>query len=113
MLLKMMRKEDEAIKDLVFGRPTQTILKDDMLAIMMAIFGTYTELLNHGTDILLLNVIYQTGVANQNKNSYMFATVFLFMCLTSVYLIAYSSMVNMLLFKGVYEPAQVRRNTCC
>jgi hypothetical protein len=109
----MMRKEDEAMKDLIFGKPTENILKDDLLAIMMAIFGTYTELLNHGTDILLLNVIYQTGVQNQDKNSYMFATVFLFMCLTSVYLIAYSSMVNMLLFKGVYEPAQVRKNTCC
>lgn len=45
--------------------------------------------------------------------SYKFATVYIFLCLTSVYLIAYSSMINMLLFKGVYEPQIIRRNNCC
>lgn len=93
------------MKDLIFGKLPENMLRDDGLAVMMAIFGTYTEMLNHCTDILLLNVIYQTGIQNKGKDSYMLATIFLFMCLTSVYLIAYSSMVNMLLFKGVYEPA--------
>lgn len=30
-----------------------------------------------------------------------------------MYLIAYSSMINMLLFKGVYEPQVIKRNSCC
>lgn len=48
---------------------------------------------------------------NKDLWSYKFATVFIFMSITSVYLIAYSSMINMLLFKGVYEPQQIKRNT--
>jgi hypothetical protein len=60
----------------------------------------------------LLNTVYWTGMEHPN-HSYKFATVFIFMSVSSVYLIAYSSMINMLLFKGVYEPAQVRRNSCC
>lgn len=50
---------------------------------------------------------------NKDLWSYKFATLFIFMSITSVYLIAYSSMINMLLFKGVYEPQQIKRNTYC
>jgi hypothetical protein len=50
---------------------------------------------------------------HRDNDSYKFATVYIFMAISSNYLIAYSSMVNMLLFKGAYEPAQVRKNSCC
>lgn len=112
MLHKMMRKEDRALKENIYGLPPLNPLREDMIALMIAIVGAYTELSNHVTDIFLLHAIYSTGRHHPDNDSYKFATVFIFMCLTSVYLIAYSSMINMLLFKGVYEPAQVRRNSC-
>lgn len=82
-----------------------------MIALAIAIAGAYSEVSNHVTDILLLSSVYWKGMKHSDNHSYKFATVYIFMCLTSVYLIAYSSMINMLLFKGVYEPAQIRRNT--
>jgi hypothetical protein len=108
----MMRKEDQALKDFIFGFPSPNQLKEDMIALVIAILGAYTEISHHVTDIVLLNTVYWTGMKHPN-HSYKFATVFIFMSVSSVYLIAYSSMINMLLFKGVYEPAQVRRNSCC
>ena len=71
--------------------------------------------MHHITDLLLCYTVYWTGMKPENHGlwSYKFATVYIFMSLTSVYLIAYSSMINMLLFKGVYEPQQIKRNNCC
>jgi len=109
----MIRKEDQAVKDVIFGLPSKNQLKEDMIALVIAILGAYTEISHHVTDIVLLNTVYWTGRRHPGNDSYKFATVFIFMSVSSVYLIAYSSMINMLLFKGVYEPAQVRRNSCC
>lgn len=77
-----------------------------MIALIMAIIQAKSEIAHHITDILLCSKTYWTGMQQDNKDlwSYKFATVFIFMSITSVYLIAYSSMINMLLFKGVYEP---------
>jgi len=83
-----------------------------MIALIIAIVGAYSEISHHITDVILLNRVYWTGMQHPDNHSYKFATVYIFLSLTSVYLIAYSSMINMLLFKGVYEPAQVRRNSC-
>lgn len=111
----MVKKEDQALKDYIFGVPSKNQLKEDMIALIIAIAGAYAEISHHITDIFLLNTVYWLSrkPENEGSHSYKFATVFIFMSVSSVYLIAYSSMINMLLFKGVYEPAQVRRNTCC
>ena len=105
MIKQLMQKEDQAMKDFIFGLPSKSLLKEDMIALLIAIAGAYTEISHHITDVVLLNRVYWTGMEHQDNHSYKFATVYIFMCLTSVYLIAYSSMINMLLFKGVYEPA--------
>lgn len=101
----IMRKEDDALKNEIFGIPPKKHLKEDMIALILALVGAYTEISHHITDVVLLWDVYWIGMANKDIQSYKFATVFIFMCLTSPYLIAYSSMINMLLFKGVYEPA--------
>ena len=82
---------------------------------MLAIVQAYSEITHHVTDILLCATVYYTGMKPENHDmwSYKFAFVYIFMSVSSVYLIAYSSMINMLLFKGVYEPQQIKRNNCC
>lgn len=101
----MMKKEDWALKESIFKLDPVKPLNEDLLTLLITIVGAYSELLNNITDVFLLKVIYETGLQYKEKDSYKFATVYIFMCLTSVYLIAYSSMINMLLYKGVFEPA--------
>lgn len=107
------KKEDQYLKDCIFDRPSTNLLREDMIALLMAILGAYSEISHHVTDIFLLSTVYYTGMRNKENASYKFATVYIFMAISSNYLIAYSSMVNMLLFKGAYEPAQVRKNSRC
>ena len=67
------------------------------------------------TDIVLLNQIYWEGMKpeNQDKDSFKIAVLVIFISICSCFLIAYSSIVNMLLYNGVYEPAQIRRQGYC
>jgi len=82
------------------------------VAVGIAILSAYSEVMHHVTDIVLGHTVYWTGMEDQQW-SYKVVTVWIFMSVSSVYLIAYSSMVNMFLYKGVYEPQQIKRNTCC
>jgi hypothetical protein len=102
----MIKKEDEIIHQYVFDEEETTTRMQDLVALLLAIVQAYSEITHHVADILLCSSVYWTGMRDENhdKWSYKFATVFIFMSMTSVYLIAYSSMINMLLFKGVYEP---------
>ena len=110
MVIEMMKKEDDAIHQYVYDEEPKTTKMQDMIALFLAIIQAYSEITHHITDVLLCHSVYWTGMRIQEEKpeqsnwSYKFATVYIFMCLTSVYLIAYSSMINMLLFKGVYEP---------
>lgn len=73
------------------------------------------EALDVMTDVVILNQIYWEGMKPENidKHSYKIATLCIFISICSCFLIAYSSIVNMLLYNGVYEPAQIRRQNCC
>ena len=110
MVIEMMKKEDDLVHQYVYDEEPKTTKMQDMIALLLAIVGAYSEITHHVTDVLLCSTVYWTGMSIQKNNpeestwSYKFATVYIFMSLTSVYLIAYSSMINMLLFKGVYEP---------
>ena len=87
----------------------------DFIALGLAILSAKSEVMHHVSDVILCREVYWTGMEERNHHlwSYKFATVYIFLSLTSVYLIAYSSMINMLLFKGVYEPQVIKRNSCC
>ena len=90
----------------VYNEEPKSTVMQDFLALILAILQAKSEFMHHITDLLLCNKVYWTGMEPNNHGmwSYKFATVYIFMSLTSVYLIAYSSMINMLLYKGVYEP---------
>ena len=99
-------KEDEELRLYVYHEEPPRSKLQDFIAVVLAILQAKTEVTHHATDFILCYTVYWTGMKPQNHHlwSYKFATVFIFMSISSVYLIAYSSMINMLLFKGVYEP---------
>lgn len=103
---EMIRKENEALHMYVYDEEPKYSKMQDFVALILAIVQAYSEVTHHITDILLCSSVYYTGMKEDNHAmwSYKFATVYIFMSISSVYLIAYSSMINMLLFKGVYEP---------
>lgn len=86
-----------------------------MFTIIKQIQGSVVEGLDLFTDIVLLNQIYWEGMKPENidKDSYKIAVLVMFISICSCFLIAYSSIVNMLLYNGVYEPAQIRRQGYC
>ena len=59
-----MRKEDDALKNEIFGIPPKKHLKEDMIALILALVGAYTEISHHVTDIILLWNVYWIGMAN-------------------------------------------------
>lgn len=65
------------------------------------------EALDLLTDIILLNQIYWEGMKpeNKDKDAFKIVCVCIFIFISSTFLIAYSSIVSMLLYNGVYEPA--------
>ena len=83
----------------------------DMFTIVKQVQASIVEGLDLFTDIVLLNQIYWEGVKpeNKDKDSFKIAVLIIFVSICSCFLIAYSSIVNMLLYNGVYEPAQIRR----
>ena len=79
----------------------------DMFTIIKQMQASIVEGLDLFTDIVLLNQIYWEGMKpeNQDKDSFKIAVLVIFISICSCFLIAYSSIVNMLLYNGVYEPA--------
>lgn len=75
----------------------------DLIAIVMELMGSKSEISSFVTGVLLTKEIYYTGMAHPN-DSYKIVTLLMFTILSTEFLIAYSSVINMLLFKGVYEP---------
>ena len=77
------------------------------MTLVKQVSTSVVEALDLTTDIILLNQIYWEGMktANQDKDAYKIACVVIFISISSCFLIAYSSIVNMLLYNGVYEPA--------
>lgn len=84
-----------------------------MFTLVKQVCTSIAEALDLLTDIILLNQIYWEGMKpeNQDKDSYKIASVVIFIAISSCFLIAYSSIVNMLLYNGVYEPAQIKRQS--
>ena len=82
-----------------------------MFTLVKQVMTSIVEAFDLLTDIVLLNQIYWEGMKeeNQDKDSFKIACVVIFISISSCFLIAYSSIVNMLLYNGVYEPAQVKR----
>lgn len=115
MVQKIIEKEDENLELMVYEKEPERSKLQDIIAVFLAISQAKTEVTHHITDFVLLYTVYWTGMKPENHHlwSYKFATVYIFMSISSVYLIAYSSMINMLLFKGVYEPQQIKRNSYC
>lgn len=113
MISSMLDKEDERLRMYVYDEQEKQSRLQDTLALGIAIVQAKSEVTHHITDIVLCWTVYWTGMQPQNHHmwSYKFATLYIFMCISSEYLIAYSSMINMLLFKGVYEPNQIKRNS--
>ena len=85
---------------------------NDIIGLALEMSSTFSEFSGHISDILLCYTVYYTGMAHPGNHSYKIVTVLIFTLLTSVYLIAYSSVINMLLYKGVYEPQQIKKNSC-
>ena len=87
----------------------------DMFTIVKQFQASVVEGLDLFTDVVLLNSIYWEGMKPENvdKHSFKIATLVIFISICSCFLIAYSSIVNMLLYNGVYEPAQIRRQNYC
>lgn len=83
----------------------------DMFTITKQIQASVVEGLDLFTDVVLLNQIYWEGMKPENadKDSYKIVALIMFISICSCFLIAYSSIVNMLLYNGVYEPAQIKR----
>lgn len=87
----------------------------DIITIIKQVQASVVEGLDLYTDIVLLNHIYWEGMKEENINNHSFkiCSLIIFISISSCFLIAYSSIVNMLLYNGVYEPAQIRRQSYC
>ena len=73
--------------------------------------NSVVEALDLLTDIILANQIYWEGMKPKNKDKDSFKIVFLIIviAIASCFLIAYSSIVSMLLYNGDYEPSKKQK----
>ena len=86
----------------------------DKVTIVWKIVSSISEYLNLITTINLISQIYDEGnkTENRDKNSFSIAIIYLFMAISSQFLIAYSSTLYMLFYNGVYEPDYINRESC-
>jgi hypothetical protein len=79
----------------------------DLFTIIKLFQATILEGIDTATDIILLEQIYWEGMKPENADSHGFkiASLYIFISICTPFIIAYSSIVNMLLYNGVYEPA--------
>jgi hypothetical protein len=57
----MMQKEDDNLHSFIFGEPFKSRIKEDVIALVLAIVGAYSEIAHHVADISLLYSVYWTG----------------------------------------------------
>ena len=81
-------------------KPSKT---QDIVAIVMELIGSKSEISSFITGVMLTNEIYWTSLAHPTF-SYKMVTLLMCTIISTEFLIAYSSVINMLMFKGVYEP---------
>ena len=84
----------------------------DLIMAVWNLVSTYREALDHISDIVLLFLIYHYGLKPQNlyKIDYTIVFVVKLLAITSNYLIAYSSGVQLLLHKGVFDPENWKKH---
>jgi len=68
------------------------------------LLGECARLLDEISDIILLNKVYWISMANPDKYDYKMAVVYIFLAIMSAYLIQTSTQINLIIYKGTFEP---------
>ena len=82
---------------------------------VMTVYATQARLLDAFTDYLLIHRVYRHSRLPENfgNEAFLVTITISFICAISAYLIAYSAMLNIELASGSYEPAAMRKRSCC